>query len=116
MGGVQRLVGGQRVTHILNSNVSVTNNLTLPIELLGSGVVSVVSVSKGTSLEVVDLDLDIEILVGGEVVVVLRVDQNARHHVLSRRDLTHSYGLLVAITMPHHDGISTYGYRYKNHP
>lgn len=89
LSGVERLSRGQRVTHVLNSNVSVTDDLALAVEVLRSGVVCVVSICEGTSLEVVDLNLDVKVLVRLEVLVVLRVDQNTGNHVGLRGDVTH---------------------------
>lgn len=56
----------------LDSNMSMSNDLA-SVELLGSRIVGVVRVSECSGLEVVDLHVDVEILVGFDVIARSRV-------------------------------------------
>ena len=89
LGGVQ---GPRRVegsAGVLDGDVRVSNDLAVAVQVLGSRVISRGSVGEGAALEVEHLDLDLKVLVGGEVVSVLGVDKDARDHVVDRGDPSH---------------------------
>ena len=94
VGGVVRVQG---VAEILDGNVGVTDDLAGAVEILGRGVVGGVRVGEGAGREVAHLDGDVELLVGLDVLVVLGVLEDGRHHVVLRGDLAH--GDTVARTL-----------------
>ena len=95
-GGVKGLVRGQRAAQVLDSDVSVANDVALAIEVLGGGVVGALSVSERARGEVVDLDLDVKVLVGLDVSVVRRVAEDGRDHAVLGGNAAH--GDTVAAT------------------
>jgi hypothetical protein len=94
--GVGRVGVVDVATHILDSDMRVSNNLSA-LEILGSSVVGVVRVGEGTSYQVVGLDGEGNGLVRLNVVSVLGAGENSRDHVLDRRNFTH--GNTVARTL-----------------
>lgn len=89
LGGIQRLVRGEGVAHVLDGDVSVADNVASVSELLGSRVIGVVGVGEGTQVHVCDLDIDIEVLVGLGLFARHRACDDGRGHVVLRWDLTH---------------------------
>ena len=82
LGSVWGGVGGEGASEILNSDVSVTNNLTVTVDLLGRRVVGVVRVGEGTGIKVRVLNVDVEVLVLIDIVIVSGAEENTRDHVL----------------------------------
>lgn len=80
---VRRSGGVERVTQILNSDVGVSDNLTLTVELLRSRVVGGIGVGEGTGLQVLSLDSDREVLLSLNVVTILgECEDRGDHGVL----------------------------------
>jgi len=65
------------------------------LQLLWCSVVGVVGVREGPCHEVGDLDFDVEVCVGGNILPWLRRDDNGGDHVVLGRDVTHDYMWLV---------------------
>ena len=84
-------LGVDIATQVLDSDMDVTNDNTLVIELLWSGVIRSIRVRESTGLEVVDLELNGEILVGFKVFVWSREQDHSSDHVLRGRDVPHHY-------------------------
>lgn len=84
-----RVLGVQVVAQILASDVTMSNNLLITIQRLWGGIVGLLGIGEGTSLEVVNLDLNIEVSEGFNVVVVLWEDHDGRHHAVGWWDVSH---------------------------
>lgn len=80
LGWVRRSGGVERVTQILNSDVGVSDNLALAVELLRSSVVGGIGVGESTSLQILSLNSDCEVLLGLDVVAVLGECENRGDH------------------------------------
>lgn len=89
LGRVKRLGRVGITAGVLDSDVSVANDVTVAVDILGSGVVGVVRVGKGTRRKVDHLDRDGEVGVGLEVVAILRGCEDTGNHVAGSRDVTH---------------------------
>lgn len=87
--GIKGLGGVQGVAGVLDSDVCVANDLTIPVEVLGSRVIGACSVREGAELHVGNVDLDLEGLEGREIVAVLGVKNDCRNHPIEGRDLAH---------------------------
>jgi hypothetical protein len=86
---VKGLGRGLAVAHALDGNVSVADNVTVSINVLRSRVVGVGGVCEATRGKVDHLHLDVERLVGGNVVTILGVYEKRRNHVVDARNVTH---------------------------
>jgi hypothetical protein len=85
--GIGRVVGV--VTHVLDGDMGMSNDLT-PLERLRGSVVGVVRVGERSGLQVVDLHREVDLLVCLDVVcVVLGVGEDRRDHVTDTRDISH---------------------------
>ena len=94
LGGIKG-VGRVGVTaSVLDSDVSVTNDVTAAIKILRCSVVGVRGVGEGTRGEVVHADLNGEVGVRINVGSVERVGDNASNHVASSGDAAHSCHIL----------------------
>jgi hypothetical protein len=80
--------GSQVIAKILDGNVAMTNDVAA-LQVLWCGVVSGLSIGERASNQVGDLYLNVESLVGSNVFVVSREEDNRRDHVVVRRDLAH---------------------------
>jgi hypothetical protein len=102
-GGVEGLVGGQVAAHVLDCDVSVADDATLAVKVLGRSVVGTLGIGEGAGGKVVNLNLDVEVLVGLNVVVVGRVDEDGGDHAVLGGNLAHgdtiaaASGLLLAV-------------------
>lgn len=74
--------------------MGVANDVTVAIQVLGGRVIGSVGIRERARSEVIELDLDLEVLVGLDVIIVLRVDDNGRNHVGLGRDVAHHYKVL----------------------
>ena len=73
-GGIWCCLRRQVVTECLDSDVNVANDVVVVrVQGLGSGIVSDVWIGENACVQVRNLELDIEILVGGKVVARSRV-------------------------------------------
>lgn len=79
----------QAVAGVLDDNVSVANDVSRAIKVLRSRVVGAVGVGEGASSQVGNLDLDTEVLVGGDVVTVLGVNKDGGNRLGLGRNLSH---------------------------
>lgn len=84
-----RILWIQVVTNVLAGDMTMSNNVSLSVELLRSRVVGVLSVSERTSLEVVNLNFNLERCESLKVIVVLREDHNGGDHAVCSRDFSH---------------------------
>lgn len=89
LSGVKRLGRVGITAGVLDSDMSVADDVTVPIDILRSGIVGVVRVGKGTRREVDHLDRDGEVGVGLEVIAVLRGCEDTGNHVAGSRDVAH---------------------------
>lgn len=102
-GGIEGLVGGQVAAHVLDCDVSVADDVTLAVKVLGRSVVGALGIGEGAGGKVVDLNLDVEVLIGFDVVVVGGVDEDGGDHAVLGGDLAHgdtvaaASGLLLAV-------------------
>jgi hypothetical protein len=86
--GIQSVGRVLVATHVLNSDMGVTNDATA-LELLRCGVVGVVGVGERTSLQVVDLDRELDGLVRLDVVTILGARENGGDHLVGGRNFSH---------------------------
>jgi hypothetical protein len=87
--GIKGLGELEVVADILDNNVGVADDLTLAVQGLWCGVVGAGGVCEGAKVHVLELQLDVEGGKGREVVVELGVEDDGRHHVVERRNVTH---------------------------
>jgi hypothetical protein len=85
---VEGLVLVRVASEILDCDVGVSNNLTVTEGLRG-GVVGFVGVGEGSSLQVADLNGELNGAVGLDNVVVLRASKDGRNHLTGGRDFSH---------------------------
>lgn len=69
--------------------MSMTNDVTSAIQVLRGCIVRSIGIGERARSEVSDLNLDLEILVGGDIVVIFRVDQYTGNHVGLGRNVSH---------------------------
>jgi hypothetical protein len=86
--GVEGVAGVLVATHVLDSDMGVANDVTV-LELLGCGIVGVVGVGEGSSLQVVDLYRELDSLVGSDRVTVLGACENGGDHLVGSRNFSH---------------------------
>lgn len=86
--GIQGLGGVEVVAEVLNRDVGVTRDLAVG-HLLRARVVRVDGVGEGAEVHVGNKDLDAEGLALCEIIHVLGVEDNGRHHVVDRGDIAH---------------------------
>lgn len=86
--GIQGLGGVEVVAEVLDRDVGVTRDLAVG-HLLRARVVRVDGVGEGAEVHVGNKDLDAEGLALCEIIHVLGVEDNGRHHVVDRRDVAH---------------------------
>lgn len=77
LGRIKGCLGVQASASILNSDMSVANDVALTVEVLGRRIVRRCSIGEGTGGEVDHLDLNLEVLVGSDVISILRVHEDA---------------------------------------
>lgn len=95
--GIQGLGGVQGVASVLNSDVSVTNDLAASVEGLGSRVVGAGGVGEGAELHVGDIDLNLEGRERLEIIAVLGVENDSRDHAVGGGNFTHCCVVLALI-------------------
>lgn len=81
--------GSQVITKSLNGNVSMANDDSV-VQRLRSSVVGNIGVGKRSSCEICDLELNVEGLIGWQILAWLRVQDDGRDHVGLCRDITHN--------------------------
>lgn len=86
--GIQGLGGVEVVAEVLDRDVGVTRDLAVG-HLLRARVVRVDGVGEGAEVHVGNKDLDAEGLALCEIIHVLGVEDNGRHHVVDRGDIAH---------------------------
>lgn len=86
--GIQGLGGVEVVAEVLDRDVGVTRDLAVG-HLLRARVVRVDGVGEGAEVHVGNKDLDAEGLALCEIIHVLGVEDNGRHHVVDRGDVAH---------------------------
>lgn len=89
LGSVQCFGGSKSVSEILDSDVRVTNDNALAIELLGIGVVGAVRVAEDTQLHVGDLHSHIEVRVGSRLFAWKRASDDGGGHLGHGGHVTH---------------------------
>jgi hypothetical protein len=86
---IRRVVGV--VAHVLNRNMGMADHLA-PLKCLWGSVVGVVRVGERSSLQVVDLHREVNLLVFGySLLVVLGISENRRDHLADSWDISHDY-------------------------
>jgi hypothetical protein len=78
------------VANVLDGNMGMANDVA-SLERLRGGVVGVVRVRERSSLQVVDLHREVDLLVLVLVVVVLGISEDRRDHVADTRNISHDY-------------------------
>lgn len=86
--GIQGLGGVEVVAEVLDRDVGVARDLAVG-HLLRARVVRVDGVGEGAEVHVGNKDLDAEGLALCEIIHVLGVEDNGRHHVVDRGDIAH---------------------------
>lgn len=77
------------VSEILDSDVSVADDLALGVEVLGSRIVGRLRIGEGAGLEAGGLDLDVEVGIGGNILGRRWVHDDGGYHLGGCWDLTH---------------------------
>jgi hypothetical protein len=86
---IRRVVGV--VAHVLNRNMGMADHLA-PLKCLWGSVVGIVRVGERSSLQVVDLHREVNLLVFGDsLLVVLGISENRRDHLADSWDISHDY-------------------------
>ena len=88
------LRGGVLVLDLLNSNMSMANDIAV-LQLLGRGVISVIRIGEASSIEVCNLDSDCERLIGLDHVIILRAGEDGANHIALPGDFAHDYEVLA---------------------
>jgi hypothetical protein len=91
-GGIQGL-GRSEGGDCLDSEVSVANDVTLRVDLLGSGIVVLFSIYEVPGFKVVDRHLNVESGVGLEILTVCGGHKLSRRHICGRGNDTHRSGV-----------------------
>lgn len=92
---VRRGLGGEISTKILHRDVAMADNIATS-QRLRCRVVCVRWVSERASLQIRDLNLDVELGVGFQIVSWSWEEDNARNHVVVGRDVTHHHTIAGA--------------------
>lgn len=87
--GVVEGLGIRQAVQLFNDNVRMANGDSLIVELSGSCIIVLLGVGESTGLEIAQLELDGEGLVGGDCAKVEGEDEFGRWNVVTGDDATH---------------------------
>lgn len=86
--------------------MDVANNLAV-LEALRSSIVSDLRISKRSSIEVIDLDLNVKIFVGLKIISLPGTRDDRRHHIIKGGNVAHGCNISEVIPNTRHSIIHT---------
>lgn len=78
--------------------MDVANDLAV-LEALRSRIISDLRIGKGSSIEVINLQLNVEIFIGLKIISLPGARDNRRHHIIEGWNVAHSYD--ISEVVPH---------------